>query len=590
MGCGMWGVAVSSVLGGQKAVRLGRCMERKASWCRGRLAQSLSWALLGAGVIVLSACASTKPTAQQAEIYEVERLGGNELAVRPRSASGSSLGVYNHTLSDTAVGAEKKSAVATGAAGTSGAGAASSSSQSGGVAVLAAQCRAGDGNSCETMARDALQEYETSGDSEDLKSAIMLATSACAYKPKACMLKGDLFYRAYKDGLDIESFLPGRYVRDEITSAYSQATDAKDLTLAADAYYKLGEVYTEFKRPKNAATNFSMSCKVGGSAYCAKAASALKASGQTKLAASTFAKACELGDTQSCLDYGEQLYTQGATAKANALYQKACDGKEGAACRILGQRYMKAKGVKKALALWDQGCAAGDGMSCSLAAGYEVRVGKFDTALRNFEQGCSLGNATACQFVADYALHQGKVSAAMSKLSTACSTNNAGACYTLGLLQTQAQAQESFDKACKLEHKGACNALASSFSSTSGDAIAAYEKSCKLGNSNSCLQWGMALAANKQSKGAVEALTKACDLKNPSACERLGVLYIHEQKAAEAATVYRKACALNSAVGCTQLGLSYAEGTGVKKSASQAVSFFAKACKLGSADACVVSK
>ena len=563
----------------------------KAGLSLSKLSQALCLALMGASIVILAACTNTTETVKNDQPYQSERLGGNELLVRPANPN-ASLGVYNYTVTDTAVGAQAPAPASSPESADTASNAQQSSAAEGSneVTVLAAKCRSGDGSSCESMAKQALQDYDTKGNVEDLKSAIMLATKACAYKQSACMLKGDLFYRAYKDKLDIDSFLPGHYVREEITSAYTQATDAGDLTLAAEAYYKLGEINTEFKRTKAAQENFAMSCKVGGSEYCVRSSQALKASGQTKQANEALEKACNLGDNKACLDYGEQLYAQGAVAHANKLYQQACNAKDATACRILGQRYSKAKSMKKAQEAWDQGCALGDGMSCSLVAGYEVRSGQLALAAKNFAQGCTLGNATACHFSASYELNQGKVDTAMTKLGTACSTKDAQACYTLGLLQEKASAQKSFDQACKLDHKQACNSLADSYAASNSDAIAAYEKACSLGDASSCLQWGMALASSKQSSDALKALTKACDLKNPSACERLGMLYSHSDHATEAVQSYRKACNLNAAGGCMQLALSYSDGKGVKKSNAQSMTYFSKACKLGSADACAVTK
>ena len=219
------------------------------------------------------------------------------------------VGVYNYPVTETADVAQAPAPASSAESADTASKAQQSSAAEGSneVTVLAAKCRSGDGSSCESMAKQALQDYDTKGNVEDLKSAIMLATKACAYKQSACMLKGDLFYRAYKDKLDIDSFLPGHYVREEITSAYTQATDAGDLTLAAEAYYKLGEINTEFKRTKAAQENFAMSCKLGGSEYCVRSSQALKASGQTKQANEALEKACNLGDNKACLDYGEQL-------------------------------------------------------------------------------------------------------------------------------------------------------------------------------------------------------------------------------------------------------------------------------------------
>lgn len=539
----------------------------KTTGRRIKLASSLCLALVGTSMawfaydLTNTACA-----VEQRSIIQSERAGGNNVIVHAKNQNVQRS--FGFPLADGSVSAQSTKDEAT--------------------QLLADKCRGGDGTSCETMAAQAFRDYDANHNISDLKSAIMLATSACAYKAQSCKLKADLFYRAYIDKVDIDTFLPGHYISDEMIAAYNKIAEVGSSAESAEAYYRMGEINTNFKRINEAQKNFAQSCKIGGGSYCVKSANFLNSHGQKKASGYMFKQACDLGEVNACLSYGETLYSSGQTTQAAKLYEKACDANNATACRLLGQHYAKIKSRAKALPLWVKACSFNDSASCLLAASSASHSGNIEQAATNFNKACELGNATACHFMGDYELNQGLVSIAITNLTKACADKNAQACYTLGLLQKQSESLHSFDLACKLDHKQACKNLAKSYNSTDDAAIAAYEKSCNLKDANACLQWGMTLVSNNKIDLAKEALAKSCNLKSSIACERLGALYNYARDDANAVKFQRKACSFNAAGACTQVGLSYSLGKGVKKNNKQAILFFNKACKLGASDACAL--
>ena len=133
----------------------------KAGLSLSKLSQALCLALMGASVVILAACTNTTETVKNDQPYQSERLGGNELLVRPANPN-ASLGVYNYTGTDTAVGAQAPAPASSAESADTASKAQQSSAAEGSneVTVLAAKCRSGDGSSCESMAKQALQDYD----------------------------------------------------------------------------------------------------------------------------------------------------------------------------------------------------------------------------------------------------------------------------------------------------------------------------------------------------------------------------------------------------------------------------------------------
>ena len=464
------------------------------------------------------------------------------------------------------------------------------------VNTLKVNCRKEDGKSCNVMATDVLADYEKSHNFDDLKSAILLATKACYTDKRYCLTKGDLFYRAYKDGHSIDSFLPGRYIREEMSEAYKMATDSGDLAIAADAYYKLGLVNTDFGRVKEAKQNFDMSCKLGNSSYCLKGATKLASStskdsddGKALIESTndTFKKACDLNNVDACISLASRLDEQKKPAEAEAALQKACSLKDKSACEKLAVRYTKQGKKAEARDAYKQSCDLGNVNSCYVLSRAEIRLGEIDKAAPLVQKTCDSGDANACYISGS--LYQVKANSqqTLASLTKACAANNADACYALAISESSDRSG-MMSKACSLGNKNACDALASTFVQSNADAVGAYSRSCDAGNKDACVQSGLSLAATGDINGANSMLSKACDLKSAVACEMLAVSSMRSGHYDAAVKSDTRACSLNSANACNRLGLFYTDGIGVKKNLNTALTYFNKACKLGNKGACYI--
>lgn len=448
-------------------------------------------------------------------------------------------------------------------------------------------CRERGGKSCEVMALEALSDYELKGDFADLKSAIVLATKACGSDRRYCLIKGDLFFRAYKDGLNIETWLPGRYIRDELTNAYTMATQSGDIAIAGDAFYKLGLVNTEFNNSALAQKNFDLGCKIGGANNCISGAEQLTKLGKSDSSLDAYKKACEFNNSSACLRLGDRLYELKKYKEGNDAYSKACDLKDGSACQALAERMVKAKNFSEAASAYQRSCDLGNMDSCVTLARSKVRSGNLDKALELFNKACDANNNVACQFVGDYHIFRSQSAQAQSPLGKACSAQNAQACYELGL-NSGKSGQQYLVQACNLDHKLACTALIASYGTVSPEATNAYGKSCDSGNKDSCMQLANSAMQQNDNATANRALTQACKLNSPVGCEQLAMSDFSQGYYDAGMKNSIKACNLKSGTSCMQVAFAYTQGVGVKKNLNQASAYYNKACKLGLKDACYI--
>ena len=453
--------------------------------------------------------------------------------------------------------------------------------------MIKTDCRERGGKSCEVMALEALADYENSRDFGDLKSAIYLAGRACGSERRYCLVKGDMMYRAWQDGLDIETWLPGRYIREELEQAYTLATEAGDLAIAAEAYHKMGMVNTKFKRFKEAKQNFAMSCKIGGGSYCVKGAEAMADAGSKESALDSYRKACEFNNSSACLRLGDRLYELKKYKEGDAAYSKACDLNDGAACQALADRYTRTGNKEGARKAYARSCELGHESSCFVLGRAQVRMGNLSDSLTFFNKSCESGNQLACQFIGTYSFYKGKLNEAYGTLSKSCEQGNSQACYLQGLAN-QKGSQKFFTDACNADHKMACNALIASYGNLTTGASLAYARACDGGSADACMQLANSAINNDDMATAQQAYDKGCKLKSPLGCERLAVLDMQNGRYDNAIKNHIKACSMNSGTSCTQLAFAYTEGVGVPKSTAKALTYFQRACKLGVKDACYI--
>lgn len=474
------------------------------------------------------------------------------------------------------------------------------------VALIREDCRNGGAKSCEVMALDAFNDYSTSGNLNDLKSGIVVASRACASEARACLLKGNMIFRAYQDGMDIDEWRPGRYYSEELIDAYTKATRVGDPALKAEAYYQRGLTHSAFGRYSAARADLNQSCKIGGDEFCLKSGDELaaiaqhttKSKGQAKISAqdvlSLYQQSCDGNNATACLRLGDKLYAQGKGKAGNDAYAKACNLNEGSACNALAYRLDRAGKHNDAREFYEKSCALQYPASCALLGREDMVKGNLSSSYRYLTQACSLGDDTSCQFLGSLAQVIGKNDEARSALRTACSTSNGVACYDLGLLEaianSHSSAQEHLGLACNAQVNAACLAQSSVFASPHSSATAAYDKACSLRSPDACLNLGYSYLQQGKRPDAQGAFRRACDLKSAAGCEQSAALLQEQGSSTEAARFYTKACSLKSPSACTKLGLVYYSGSGVTKSVTRARANLNQACKLGAQDACVMLK
>lgn len=460
-------------------------------------------------------------------------------------------------------------------------------------------CRNNDPVACTAIAAAAYEEYKTTHDFRPLMDGIVLARRACGSDRNYCLLKGEMLYQAYVDGMDIDKMWPGRYYSELILEALDFAVEASDKSNAAEAYYRRGLANRDFKREKEARADFMMSCKIGGGEFCLKSGDALalapKGSGDvTKDLEQLYQYGCEANNTSSCIRLGDILYKQGKATAGNKAYEKACDLKDGAACNALAQRYDKAGQSKLARSAFERSCELGYPASCVRLGRDDLVGGKLSSSYDYFGKACNANDSEACLIRSSIAQVLGRANESLSALSQSCRQGNASACFDLGQLEStnaqRASAINDYNRACESGNKLACYAAANAYASASDadPAISSYVKACDKGSADACLTLSASYNAVGNHDGALDASRKACTLKSGLGCDMAALLLQKRGAVSDASSFYIKACSFNIPGACTRLGISYYAGQGVSRNQSKAVTYLNKACKGGADDACVI--
>jgi TPR repeat protein len=177
--------------------------------------------------------------------------------------------------------------------------------------------------------------------------------------------------------------------------------------------------------------------------------------------------ACKADHPRSCADLAEQLLAQprGADTRVRTLLEKACDGGFAKSCTRLGELELTRlgrydAGVKKLLS---RGCDLGDGKACFLAA-KRSRVFSVDAQSgKLLERGCDLGHEASCfnlgvgllrRYISDPTQRQ-RGEQLLSSVCDGSSKSAAEACFVLGQHYGATQTKY-FERACKLGHFNSC--------------------------------------------------------------------------------------------------------------------------------------
>ncbi len=125
-----------------------------------------------------------------------------------------------------------------------------------------------------------------------------------------------------------------------------------------------------------------------------------------------------------------------------------------------------------------------------------------------------------------------------------------------------------------------------SFSISTKEYVYNYQKKCKEGNLQSCVNVGLAYlngtGIKKDYKKAREYFKKTCDKCQNRGCDYLGDIYANglgvKKDYKKAYKLYKKACNNNYMSACDSLGLMYLNGHGVKKDSLKAIEYLTNSC------------
>lgn len=281
--------------------------------------------------------------------------------------------------------------------------------------------------------------------------------------------------------------------------------------------------------------------------------------------------ACERGDEAACIDVRGRL-------------TERCDRFQGIDCLVLGRMHEKAQGGPRdpslALFLYQRACQAQDGLGCyyqgRIAAGSQHPWGE---VMGLYERACTLHEVQGCSALGRMLTEDPRVpredGRARPLLEDACQKEEYAACAALaklidegrgGLARDPGAAAKLYQRACDKgkQEAEACQRTAEAYmkgllpggADPREDALAYYEKGCRLGYAAGCYQQGLLLR----------------ELRKDTS---------------RAALVLEQACAdLNSAESCNQLGLWLKDGTAGKRDVRLMISLFSKACSMNLMQAC----
>lgn len=344
------------------------------------------------------------------------------------------------------------------------------------------------------------------------------------------------------------------------------------------------------------------------------------------------AKACDLGSGAGCVGlaekYDQALGVERDPEKAKALYTRAHERlgaecpKSGQSCFQLGLLFAFGNGVavdhKRAGQVFVTGCEAGSGAAC-YAVGYMLQRGlgapaDADAALPYFIRACDqYDNADGCVEAGTILTNGGSTDAARltalaeraCRLSTAqCSLQAFLFATGRGGTRDQAQATETYLRACQAGNALACSAAAGRIAH--GEGVAAdgalatqiWERACETGSGEDCFLAGLAHRDGELVKAdaarAFALFSTGCVRKSASACEAAGDQLLDGQDGTgkaqpdRALELYGAGCALSAQI-CTRLGDVHRTGEGVPADAARALAAYVRGCEAGDGAGCAAA-
>lgn len=350
-------------------------------------------------------------------------------------------------------------------------------------------CDAGDAPSCTKLAK---RYDEGKGVTADPDKAKDLFDRACLKKdPEGC------YQLALGWGNDAEKL-----------ENYANACDAG----WAEACTNLGARYGNGKGvtadPVRARELAEKACKGGDSMGCANLGLYLRdgMGGPKDLprAATVLRQACDASEGPACNRLAS-MYDNGTgmpedNAVARKIYTRACDLDAATGCNDLGVMYDKGEGgdvdLDKAKALFEKACKLEDSMGC-------VNLGRFwrDGRVRGdvnlaraaelFDQACKAGEDDGCQQLNPTVEETRKD---CEKTAKSCTNWGYLTEYGIGTTASTTLAMKLYEKGCTAKSPIGCRNLAiiyrdgkeGTVTVDKKKAVTFFDRSCKLGNDDSC--------------------------------------------------------------------------------------------------------
>ena len=232
------------------------------------------------------------------------------------------------------------------------------------------------------------------------------------------------------------------------------------------------------------------------------------------------------------------------------------------------------------------------------------------SVVQGLQRACDLGAPRACNELG-VALLDGDIVAtdderAVRVLQRGCDLKNPAACMNLGftyaegrgIAKDESRAQHYYELGCTGDVAPACSMLGQLLDeqddADAGAGFEYYEKACKLGDKNGCVNAAHVYLdedfAQHDTAQALRLFTESCDADNGSGCVgeahmlALGVGVAADSRSA--LRLYQKGCSLDAYWGCLSYGIALSNGDLGERDLDLARKVLTTSCNAKQAQAC----
>jgi len=330
------------------------------------------------------------------------------------------------------------------------------------------------------------------------------------------------------------------------------------------------------------------------------------------VALSYFLRACKMYLAKACNKAGIIYYNKKDYKNAVKYYKRACDLGHSWGCSNLAWHYNYGKGVEKNIEMIykyaKKAYELNNKNSLKLGYYYDKYVKDYDKAFKYYKIACDNNNSVACSNISGLIVSKKIKNAKLgdakfyAKKAMQIDPKNSSAYNDLGIYYNKIYNYElafkNYKIACDMNNSWGCSNLAWFYSNgkyvakDKAIALKYYEKSCKLGNKESCEKlviYGYEIYKKNDYPKAAFLFDLACKNGAIYGCRNLGVLYLNgegvEKNLTKAKELFLYGCNNKIPNACLDVGLFYVNYP-VYKNVELAKKYFKKACKLGMEKGC----